>query len=85
MRLAVLLFAAARVRAGSSSIEVELAEPATVADLKRALGTTCPALVPVLASARVALAAAYADDADPIIPGVEVAIIPPVSGGAESP
>ena len=81
MRLTVLLFAAGRARAGSSSLEVELAEPATVAQLKQALVHACPALGDVVGSARIAVNAAYAEDADPITAGSEVALIPPVSGG----
>ena len=81
MKWTVLLFAAARVRAGSPTWEVELAEPVTVADLKAALTRACPALGAVLGSARVAVDASYADDADVVPPGAEVAVIPPVSGG----
>lgn len=82
MRVTVLLFAAARVRAGSPTWVVELAEPATVADLKAALGGSCPALVPLMESSRVAVDAAYAAEDDLISPNAEVAMIPPVSGGA---
>jgi len=82
MRVTVLLFAAARVRAGSPTWVVELAEPATVADLKAALGESCPALVPLMKSSRVAVDATYAADDHPISLTSEVAIIPPVSGGA---
>lgn len=81
MRVDVLLFAAAKARAGSATHAVELAEPATVADLKAALGRSCPALAPLIPACRVAVDAAYAADADPIPPGAEVALIPPVSGG----
>lgn len=88
MTVTVLLFAGARVRAGVSTLTVDLPEPgegagaATVADLRRALAAACPALAPLLPSCRVAVAAAYADDLDPISPGAEVALIPPVSGGS---
>ncbi len=82
MTVTVLLFAAARVRAGSPTCLVELAEPATVADLKFALVRSCLALAPMMSSIRVAVNSAYADDADPIPPGAELAVIPPVSGGA---
>lgn len=81
----VLLFAAARARVGSPSCEVELPGPATVADLKAALTAAHPALAPILASSRVAVDRAYAGDADPIPPGAELAVIPPVSGGGDPP
>ena len=82
MLVDVLLFAAAKVRAGSPTTVVELAEPATVADLKSALVRSCPALAPMMDSVRVAVNSTYAEDDDPIPPGAEVAVIPPVSGGA---
>ncbi len=82
MHLTVMLFAGARVRAGSSSVEVELAGPGTVADLKHALILTCPALANLIPSSRIAVNASYADDGDLIPLGAEVALIPPVSGGS---
>ena len=81
MRLTVLLFAAGKDLAGSSSLKVELAEPANVGQLKQALVQTCPALEGLVGSSRIAVNAAYADDADAIGPDAEVALIPPVSGG----
>lgn len=83
MQVTVLLFAGARVLAGSATWVVELAEPATTSDLKRSLIRSCPALEGLLASARIAVNATYADDGEPIPPGAEVAVIPPVSGGAD--
>lgn len=82
LRASVRLFAVARERAGRPVVEVELPEPATVADLRVALGRDVPPLAPILASLRFAVDAAYADDATPIGPGSELAAIPPVSGGA---
>jgi len=78
----VLLFASARVQAGSPTLVVELAEPANVADLKQALVRACPKLVGLMACSRIAVDAVYADDDDPVRPDAEVALIPPVSGGA---
>jgi molybdopterin converting factor subunit 1 len=83
MRARVQLFAVARQRAGRPFVEVDLPDGATVADLKGALRETVPGLAPVLPSARFAVNAEYADDATPIPPGAELALIPPVSGGAE--
>jgi len=77
----VLLFASARVRAGSSTLVVELAEPANVADLKQAIAQACPALGGLMSSSRVAIDALYVDDDDPVRSTSEVALIPPVSGG----
>ena len=81
MHVTVQLFAVARHLAGRSDVVVELDEPATVADLKRALAATVPELAPILAAVRVAVAAEYARDDQPVPAGAEVAVIPPVSGG----
>ena len=83
MRVNVLLFAAARASAGSASCEVELAEPASVADLKAALAKSCPALASILGASRIAIDRAYAINSDLIPAGAELAIIPPVSGGSD--
>jgi len=79
--LTVLYFAGAREAAGTARETLEAA-PATVAELRRLLGGRHPALEPVLARCRIALDQELAVDADPVPPGAEVAVIPPVSGGA---
>jgi molybdopterin converting factor subunit 1 len=81
----VRLFAVAREKAGRPEVVVELDEPATVADLKRALAATVPELAPIVPALRVAIAAEYAADDQRVPPGAEVAIIPPVSGGGPLP
>ena len=81
MALTVLYFAAAREAAGTDRETLEAA-PATVAELRRLLGGRHPGLEPVLARCRIALDQELAVDADPVPPGAEVAVIPPVSGGA---
>jgi molybdopterin converting factor subunit 1 len=83
MRVDVRLFAAAREKAGAATITVELAAPATVGNLKRALGEQVPALGPLLPSLMIAVSSEYADESRAIGPGEEVAVIPPVSGGAQ--
>jgi molybdopterin converting factor subunit 1 len=78
----VRLFALARQRAGRAEVALELAEPATVAALKRALASNVPELAPLIPQLMIAIDADYAhDDQAPIPPGAEVAAIPPVSGG----
>jgi molybdopterin synthase catalytic subunit len=79
--LTVLYFAAARQAAGTDRETVEAA-PATVAELRRLLVGRHPKLEPVLARCRIALDQELAVDADPVPPDAEVAVIPPVSGGA---
>jgi MoaE-MoaD fusion protein len=77
MHVTVRLFAALRERAGWSQRELDLADGAVVADVWPAL--ELGAEPPGLAYAR---NREYADRDAPIEAGDEVAVIPPVSGGA---
>ena len=76
MELEVRLFAGLRQRAGTDTVRVQLPEPATVGDLLAALDLPPRSCV-------VALNREYVAGDRPIEPGDEVALIPPVSGGAE--
>ena len=80
----ILLFALARARAGRSTLSVDLAEPATVSDLKAAMIQACPTLAPLMPTLRIAVDSEYAADDLPIPPAAELAAIPPVSGGSLS-
>jgi len=79
----VRLFAILRERAGRESIEVELADGATVASALAALSEHA-ALSGVLdrMPVRMAVNREYASPERPLGPGDELALIPPVSGGA---
>ncbi len=83
MTLRVKLFAILRERAGRDAVEVELPEGATVADALAALGRQ-PALAEPLARTpvRMAVNREYASEATALAPGDELALIPPISGGA---
>ena len=81
MALTVLYFAAAREAAGVAREQLDGAV-ATVADLRRALSERHPALARVLPRCRLAVNQEMASDAEAVPDGAEVAIIPPVSGGA---
>ena len=81
MRLTVRLFAVLRERAGSDALELELPGGATVADLKRAATEACPQLGDLAHVAGV-VGTEYAPDDRPLAEGDEVALLPPVSGGA---
>lgn len=83
MTLRVRLFAILRERAGRDAVEVELPEGATVADALAALGRQ-PALAGPLAQTpvRMAVNREYATEGTAIAPGDELALIPPISGGA---
>jgi molybdopterin converting factor subunit 1 len=86
MVLQVRLFAVLRERAGSDSLEIELAEGATVADAMRALAAASGPLAEALEAMPVVMAVnrSYAAEETPLSAGDELALIPPVSGGAES-
>lgn len=81
MKIEVKLFAGAKEFAGTESVEVELPEHATIADVRRALLERFPAAQPLLRHAMFALNMEYVSDSSMIMSGVEVACIPPVSGG----
>ncbi|HYQ80553.1 MAG TPA: molybdenum cofactor biosynthesis protein MoaE [Anaeromyxobacteraceae bacterium] len=81
MALTVLYFAAAREAAGTERETLEAA-PATVADLRRLLVERHPGLARVLVRCRIALDQRLAEEADAVPPVAEVAVIPPVAGGA---
>ena len=81
MNVRVQLFAVAKQRAGRESVDVPLADGATVADLRRVLTAQVPDLSAILPHAMFAVNMEYADDNLVIPPGASVACIPPVSGG----
>ena len=77
MKVAVRLFAALRERAGAREAALELDEGASVDDVWPALG-----LGEEPAGLVYAVNRAYVDRGTPLADGDEVALIPPVSGGA---
>ena len=76
MEVEVRLFAGLRQRAGADRVRVQLPEPARVSDLLEAMDLPPRSCV-------VALNREYVAGDRPIDPGDEIALIPPVSGGAE--
>ena len=84
MTVRVRLFSVLRQRAGRDTIDVELGEGATVAEAIAALERD-PALGPVLESVpvRMAVNRDYATDETRLAAGDELALVPPVSGGAD--
>ena len=81
MKITIKLFAGARQFAGAETVEVELADGATIGDLRRALCEMYPDARAIVAHAMFAQEMDYVADASPILPGAEIACIPPVSGG----
>jgi len=72
----VRLFAMLRERAGAREVTLELPEGARVRDALSKLGSIAEGLPLVMAVNR-----EYADEDQPLDPGDELALIPPVSGG----
>jgi molybdopterin synthase catalytic subunit len=83
VRISVRLFAILREHAGRSGLELELPDGATVADAIDRLREE-PGLDEPLERIHVAAAVnrEYASPADRLAPGDELALVPPVSGGA---
>jgi len=81
MNLNVRLFATLKERAGALQISLEVGEPANVSDILAALTEKHPAIKPALQSILVSVNQEYAERTQPIHPGDEIALFPPVSGG----
>ncbi|MDG1895088.1 MAG: MoaD/ThiS family protein [Fuerstiella sp.] len=81
MRIDVKLFAAARDAAGDGVVSLNLTDTVDVAELRRELTKTVPALAPLADSLLVAVNNQYANDNVPLNESDEVACFPPVSGG----
>ena len=77
MKVTVRLFAILRERAGTDRVELDLPEGARVADALAQVDHLAGGLRLVMAVNR-----EYASDDDVLAPGDELALIPPVSGGA---
>jgi molybdopterin synthase catalytic subunit len=74
-------FARLKDLAGADVLTADLPPGATVGDLRRRLAADHPALAGLLARCAVAVDDEFADDALPLPPNAEVALLPPVSGG----
>lgn len=83
-KVTLLFFANLKDRAGTRRSELEIADGATVTELKQAVGEKFPGLVEAMSSAIVSVNHEFAQDEERVPPGAEVAIFPPVSGGSEA-
>jgi molybdopterin synthase catalytic subunit len=81
MIVRVKLFAIAKERAEREELAIEVPNGATVADVRNAVASECPALASILPHAMWAIDTAYANDTTAVKEHNEVALIPPVSGG----
>ena len=80
----MLFFAGARQRAGTSRMELDLADGATVQAAAEAACQNAPTPCPLPSNVAFALNGQYAEPDAAVSDGDEVAILPPVSGGADS-
>lgn len=76
----VKLFAGMAEAAGGRHLDIDW-HGGSVADLRVAVAMACPTVAPLLARSAVAIDGRYALDETAVGPGMDVAIIPPVSGG----
>lgn len=81
MKLNVKLFAVARQLARADQLSVDLPEGSTVADLRHRLAMEQPDLAPLLPHVLFAVGSEYVGDDKPLADAMELACIPPVSGG----
>lgn len=81
-KLTVFLFAAAREKARRERITITLSPGATVEALRARLLEELPALGPLMPHLRVAVNEEMVEDDAVLVAGDEVAMIPPVAGGA---
>jgi molybdopterin converting factor subunit 1 len=82
VRVTVRLFARLRELAGAAEVTLDVADPATVADVWSALTRAHPALAPYAGAMSCAVNEDYARLTTMLCDGDEVAFLPPVSGGA---
>ena len=78
----MLLFALYRERAGTGKLALELPQGATVGDAVSKMRELYPRLAPPEVSIVAAVNTDYVEDGHPLSEGDQVALIPPVSGGA---
>jgi molybdopterin synthase catalytic subunit len=83
MQIQVLYFAVFRERLGTDGESLELADGARVADAIAALAAKHPAIAQLRGRFRVAVNQEFASDDAALKAGDELALIPPVAGGAD--
>jgi len=81
MNLNIRLFATLKEIAGASSVQIELDESATVADLLKMISIQYPNMELSLKSILVSVNHEYAEREQLLKSNYEVALFPPVSGG----
>ncbi|MFN8373951.1 MAG: molybdopterin converting factor subunit 1 [Anaerolineae bacterium] len=84
MKITILFFATLKDLAGQSKLSLSLPDAVTVADVRQTLSAQHPHLAPNLNAAIAAVNREYAQPADAVHDGDEVAFFPPVSGGSDA-
>lgn len=79
--IVIRLFAQARELAGRDHVVLESEGALTIRAVTRLLGVAHPELEALLMRSSVAVNHRFAEADDPVVPGDEVALIPPVAGG----
>jgi len=82
MRLDVRTFGGLAERAGLTTLVIDLPDGSDVGDLRRAIAARHPELAPLLPRVAVSVDLELADDATVLSGNAEVALLPPVAGGA---
>ncbi len=77
----VLLFGAAADRAGTRRVQLAVEGPTTLAEVWPLLADKHPGLSSMRDTLAFAVNGEYAKMDEPVSPGDEVAVLPPVSGG----
>ncbi len=85
MKVNVHLFAGLHDLLGRRNVSLELAEGATVAELREQLAREYPVVTPFMSTLVAAVDEEYVTPEHPLRDGDEVALIPPVSGGSDEP
>jgi molybdopterin synthase catalytic subunit/molybdopterin converting factor small subunit len=83
MRVQVLLFGILKDLAGKSTLEIELRDGASVRELQEACERQFPAMKPMMPSIAVAVNQQYTGSSARLKADDEIALLPPVSGGAQ--
>jgi molybdopterin converting factor small subunit len=81
MEVSVRLSSGLAQLAGAARLSVSMPEEATVGELIARLGSQRPELAPRLAGALPVIAGRHVMPSEALIPGAEVALLLPVSGG----
>ena len=85
MNIRLLAFASAGDALGTTEMDLEMPEGSRIADLRARLDADHPGLRPLWPRLAVAIDGRVVTPDEPLTPGAEVALLPPVSGGSGKP